>query len=121
MNELDSRDVLALGRYGARQPTFALRARSSEILRAALLASGIAGVRYESDPRDLMIGLALHHVVAQQLGQSPSAVFGDVAACLPDGPVAGLFREFGARQDITLKVFGWQLVQTANGPDLAPA
>jgi hypothetical protein len=86
-----------------------------------LLATGIAQVRRESDPRDLMISLALHHVVAQQLGQSPSALFDSVAARLPDGPVAQLFREFGARNDVTLKAFGWQLVQTANGPDLAPA
>jgi hypothetical protein len=121
MNRLDSRDVLALGRYGTRQPTIALRARSTEILRAALLATGIAQVRHESDPRDVMIGLTLHYVVAQQLGQSPPALFDDVAARLPDGPVAEMFREFGARQDVTLKAFGWQLVQTANGPDLAPA
>jgi hypothetical protein len=46
-------------------------------LRAALLATGIAEVRHESDPRDLMIGLALHHVVARQLGQSPPALFDD--------------------------------------------
>jgi hypothetical protein len=117
MNTLGRRDVLALGRYGSRQPAIALRVRSLEILRGALLAIGIAQVRHESDPRDLMIGLALHHVVAQQLGQSPSAIFDDVAARLPDGPVAALFREFGARQDITLKAFGWQLVLTANGPE----
>lgn len=42
MDSLDDRDVLALGRYGARQPAIALRARSAEILRAALLATGIA-------------------------------------------------------------------------------
>ncbi len=121
MNDLDRRDVLALGRYGIRQVTIALRARSPEILRSALLATGIAEIRHKGDLRDLMIGLALHHVVAQQLGQSPAAVFSEVAARLPDGPVAELFREFGARQDITLKAFGWQQVQTANGPDLTPA
>jgi len=121
MNGLNRRDVLALGRYGARQSTIALRASSPEVLRAALLATGIAEVRHEGDPRDLMIGVALHHVVARQLGQSPAALFDDVAARLPDGPVPELFREFGARQDITLQAFGWQLVQTANGPDLAPA
>jgi hypothetical protein len=121
MNSLERRDVLALGRYGSRQPSIALRTGSPEILRAALLSTGIAEVRDGGDPRDVMIGLALHHVVAQQLGLSPSALFDDVAARLPDGPAADLFREFGARQDITLKAFGWQLVQTADGPDLAPA
>jgi hypothetical protein len=50
-----ARDVLALGRYGTRRPTIALRVRSSEILRDALLATGIAQVRHGSDPRDLMI------------------------------------------------------------------
>jgi hypothetical protein len=75
----------------------------------------------EGDPRDLMIGLALHHVVAQQLGLSPSDLFDDVAARLRDGSVADLFREFDARQDVTLKAFGWQPVQTADSPDLAPA
>ena len=120
MNELSS-DVLALGRYGTRQPNIALWARSREILRAALLATGIAEVRHENDPRDLMIGLALHHVVAQQLGLAPPSLFDDIAARLPHGPVADLFQAFGVRKDITLKAFGWQLVQTANGPDLAPA
>jgi hypothetical protein len=121
MNTLERRDVLALGRYGSRQPSIALRTGSPENLRAALLATGIAEVRDGGDPRDLMIGLALHHFVAQQLGLTPSDLFDDLAARLPDGPAADLFREFGARQDITLKAFGWQLVQTANGPDLAPA
>jgi hypothetical protein len=60
-------------------------------------------------------------VVAQQLSLSPPVLFDDVAASLPDGAVANLFRDFGARQDITLKVFGWQLVQTRSGPDLALA
>lgn len=121
MNSLERRDVLALGRYGIRQISIALRTGSPEILRAALLATGIAEVRDGGDPRDLMIGVALHHVVARHLGLSPSALFDDVAARLPDGPVAVLFREFGARQDVTLKAFGWQLVQTASGPDLSPA
>jgi hypothetical protein len=121
MNSLERRDVLALGRYGSRQPSIALRPGSPEILRAALLATGIAEVRDGGDPRDPMIGLALDHVVAQQLGLSPSALFDDVVARLPDGPGADLFRKFGARQNITLKAFGWQLVQTASGPDLSPA
>lgn len=121
MDKLDSRDVLALGRYGTRQAATALRTRSPEILRAALLATGIAESRRENDPRDLMVNLALPHVVATKLGQSPVALFGDVAARLPDGPVADLFREFGARQDIALKAFGWRLIQTASGPDFGPA
>lgn len=38
------------------------------------------------------VGLAVHHLVAQQVGQDPSALFQEVAARLPDGPVADLLR-----------------------------
>lgn len=67
-----------------------------------------------------MTGLALPWIVAQQLGASPATVFADVADSLPDGPVAKLFKTFGARTDITLEAFGWELVATASGPDFRP-
>jgi hypothetical protein len=51
----------------------------------------------------------------------PAALFGTIAARLPDGPIPGLLRDFGARDDITPEAFGWQLVQTAEGPDFQPA
>jgi hypothetical protein len=115
-NKLDRRDVLALGRHGARQPRSALRTRSPEILRAALLATAVAEVRDESDPRpdDRPRDLPGGRPAARP---APSALFDDVPARLPDRPVV-LFREFGARQGITPSAFGWQLVQTVNGPDL---
>jgi hypothetical protein len=68
-----------------------------------------------------MIGLAVHHVVAQQIGTAPSALFDATAARLPEGPIPGLLRDFGARHDVTPEAFGWQLVQTAEGPDFMPA
>jgi hypothetical protein len=121
LDSLDQRDFIALGRYGARQATVALRERSGSRLHNALFATALGQLGHESDPRDLMIGLAVPHLVAQQIGTAPPALFETVAARLPDGPVADLLRDFGARQDITLEAFGWQLIQTAEGPDFIPA
>jgi hypothetical protein len=99
----------------------ALRAGSAALLRDALLATALCQLGRASDPRDLMVGLALHHFVARQLGQVPAEMFGDVAARLPGGPLCDLLGEFGGRQDITLSAFGWQLLETAEGPDFMPA
>jgi hypothetical protein len=121
VDSLDQDDALALGRYGARQATVALRGGSAERLREGLLAAGISQLRHEDDARDLMVGLALHHVVAQRLGQIPKVLFDDVASCLPAGPVPELLRQFGARQDVTLRAFGWEEVNTVDGPDFVPA
>lgn len=67
-----------------------------------------------------MVGLALHFYVAQALGVAPAALFDDVAHRIPAGAVAALLREFGSRDDVTLAAFGWQVVQTPDGPDFEP-
>lgn len=115
------RDAVALGRYGARQATVALRASSAALLHDALLATAIAHLVIQGDERDVMVGLALHHYVARELGLDPAGVFAAAVAGLPDDQVQDLFRTFGARQDITLEAFGWRLAQTGNGPDFEPA
>jgi hypothetical protein len=115
------RDAIALGRYGARRATLALRARSAALLHDALLAVAISDIVCPNDERDTMIGLALHHYVARQLGLDPAGVFDAAVAGLPDDRVRDLFRVFGARTDITLKAFGWVLAQAADGPDFEPA
>jgi hypothetical protein len=61
------------------EPTVALREGSSNRLHNALLATALCQLGHESDPRDLMIGLAVHHVVAQQIGTPPSALFEVIA------------------------------------------
>ncbi|MFD0634301.1 hypothetical protein [Catenulispora yoronensis] len=115
-------DSIALRRYGWRQVTAALRQRSVSLLRDALLAIAIGeAVRADSDERDVMVGLAVYHFVAVQLGQSPAEIFGDAASRLPDGWVPDLLREFGGRPDITLDAFGWLLIQTPDGPGFTPA
>jgi hypothetical protein len=114
---LNDGDLIALSRYGARHAVMALRRGSATLLRDALLAYAICQVVRARDDRDVMVGLAVFYFVAQQVGLVPSDLFGEIASYLPDGWVPDLLREFGARQDITLKAFAWQLVQTPDGPD----
>jgi len=121
LEALTDRDLLALGRYGARQPTLALRQGSPALLRVALLATAISQLGRPRDPRDLMTGLAIHHLVAQQISHDPATLFDEVAARLPRGPVTTLLRDFGTRHDITPEAFGWQLTETSEGPYFIPA
>jgi len=118
---INDSDAIALARYGASGSTAALRRRSGPLLRDALLAKAICHLIRRDDPRDVMVGLAIDHFVAQQLGLQPAELFDDVASSLPNGWVPDLFREFGARTDITLDAFGWLLVETADGPDFTSA
>jgi hypothetical protein len=118
---MNDADAIALGWYGARQTTVALRRGSAALLQDALLATAIAEVIGNGDPRDVMVLLAVGHFVAQQLGLVPVELFDEVASRLPGGPMPDLLREFGARTDITLKAFGWLLVETPDGPDFTPA
>lgn len=120
VDSLKPDERLALGRYGARGVTVALRQRSQTLLADALLAKGIAALNACDDARDLMVELAMHHVAAQTLGMSPGHLFRQTADRLPDGEVAALVRTFGGRTDVTLQAFGWELVDTPDGPDLTP-
>jgi hypothetical protein len=111
---------LDLGRYGHRLTTIALRERSRDKLRDALLAVAISALDHNEDERDFMVGLGLHFYVAEQLGMEPAALFDEIAGRLPDGPLSKLLRVFGARQDVTLEGFGWRLIATDDGLDFLP-
>jgi hypothetical protein len=117
---LSASDRLALGRYGARSATLAMRWGSVERLRDGLLASGLDACGEDSDPRDLMVGWALHFFVAGHLGREARTMFQEIADRLPAGDTSRLLREFGARDDVTLRVFGWRLVHADTGPDFVP-
>jgi hypothetical protein len=121
LNTLDREASTWLGRYGVRQVTTALRERSADLLHQALLATAIAACLHDYDDRDVMVGLALPWVVAEQLGLEPAEVFAQVARRITTPAVADLLTVFGARHDITLKSFGWQQVITDHGPDFRPA
>jgi hypothetical protein len=118
---LDDGAKLALGRYGCRAATLALREGSINRLREALFATalGSAGLGMH-DPRDVMIGLALHFDFARRLGVSPSIIFDEVADRLAECPIADLLRDFGMRTDVDLEGFGWQLIDGDAGPDVVP-
>jgi hypothetical protein len=118
MREARKRDY----RLGPRRETsYRASAKSARRLEDSLLASALAQLVRQADPRDLLVGMAVHYIVAEQIGAVPSAVFDDIARRLPGGPLPDLLRQFGARQDVTLEAFGWQLVQTPQGPDFIPA
>jgi hypothetical protein len=86
LGSLIDRDRIALGRYGARHVTAALRQGSVSLLRDALLAMALGQViSTHSDDRDVMVSLAIYHFVARQLDQAPAELFADVAACLRGG------------------------------------
>ena len=114
---LVDRDFVALYRYCGRQSTMAPREGSAARLRDALLAGAICAVGRDTDEREVMVGLALHYYVAQQIGLVPAELFDEIASCLPDGPLPALLRWFGTRDDIILEAFAWQLVETPDGPD----
>jgi hypothetical protein len=50
LDSLNERDAVALGRYGARQATIALRQQSAQQLRRSLLATALAQLIRPSDP-----------------------------------------------------------------------
>lgn len=99
---LVDRDFIALYRYCWGQATMALSQGSAARLRDALLAEAICAVGRNPDDREVMVSLAVHHYVAQQIGLVPAQLFDEIASCLPDGPWPALLRQFGTRDDITL-------------------
>jgi hypothetical protein len=115
-----SADVaLDFRRYGIRQTTVALRRRSIDALTDALWAT-VLGAASEPEGRDLMVGLALPHVVAREVGANPAALFAEIADRVPDTPVAQILAQFGPRRDVDLPSFGWAQVETSDGPDFVP-
>lgn len=110
---LTDRQRVVLGQYGHQSAAVALRERWPERLRIGLIAIALEDTNV--DARDLMIGVALHYHVAQQLGLTPTEVF-DEAASYAAADTADVLRTFGRRTDVTLKVFGWHQIDTPDGP-----
>jgi hypothetical protein len=118
LSALTDRQRTIIGRYGVRAATLALRERSIPRLRSGLVALVLSGSA-ASDERDFMVGAAVHHHVARQLGLDPAVLFDEAAAYA--GPAGDLLQAFGRRQDVTLQAFGWREVATDRGPGFVPA
>lgn len=116
--ELDRADGALLGSYGLRMVVLAMRERSLDRLQHGLLAIALGAAVHTADDPDLMIGLALPHVAAVQLGARPAEVFETTARRFEGGWLPGLLRVFGARTDVTLAAFGWRQIMTADGLDI---
>ncbi|GAA3259725.1 hypothetical protein GCM10010532_111230 [Dactylosporangium siamense] len=95
-----------------------MRERSLDRLQHGLLAMSLGAAVDTADDRDLMIGLALPHVAANQLGARPTQVFETTAARFEEGWLPELLRVFGARVDVTLAAFGWRQIMTDDGLDV---
>ncbi|MFI0367503.1 hypothetical protein ACH35V_06460 [Actinomadura sp. 1N219] len=120
IDALQESDVTSLARYGMRSATFALRSGSVERLRDGLLAHGMAECRRGRDWRDSLVSWAIHFFVAEALGYGAQALFQEVADRLPPGEWPDLLRRFGTRKDVTLRAFGWRLVDADTAPDFVP-
>jgi hypothetical protein len=118
LSALTDRQRTIIGRYGMRAATLALREGSIPRLRSGLVALVLSGSA-ASDARDFMVGAAVHHHVALQLGLDPAVLFAEAAAYA--GPAGELLQAFGRRQDVTLEAFGWREVTTEHGPKFVPA
>jgi hypothetical protein len=94
--------------------TAALRAGSRDRLLEELIACAARHSGFR-DWRDVLLGFAPFYDCAKRLGLDPQRVFEDAAGQVPDD-VAGLLRRFGARQDVTLRAFGWVLDEDGAEP-----
>jgi hypothetical protein len=119
VDSLNTKSRRALGRYGARAATQALRRNSAQLLHDGLLAEAIASAD-SLDWRDTLVGYALYFYCAQAIGLSPSELFDQVAQRFEISEIADQLRTFGSRQDVTLSNFAWKLVETPGGPDFEP-
>jgi hypothetical protein len=98
--------------YVARSPWLALEEGSDERLRSGLCLLAVElPDRY--DYRDVMISLAPHRVVADEIDADAVAVFAEAAEFAGPG-VADTIRAFGERET-SLGAFGWRRVETQHG------
>ena len=71
---------------------------------------------WRTDVRDLMVVLAPYHDTARRLDVPPGEIFETAASGGPTS-IADLVRAFGHRDDIKPDKFGFQVVDTPDGPE----
>jgi hypothetical protein len=99
-----------------RETTAALRERSLERLQVGFgrYVEAVAS-RSSWDRRDEMVNMTPFIDCARRLGHDPKTVLGRAATAGPTW-LRELFDGFVRRTDVSLAAFGWELVDTPQGP-----
>lgn len=105
------------GLFAHRAATLAVRLESPDWLENAFLASVIANTPIP-ESRNVELQLAVLHHCARKLGRNPIELF-DWAATYAADPLAAELEQFGRRDDIVLKKFGWVERRTPDGVTFA--
>ena len=85
------------------------------LVEAALVELLVTGEEeWVKDDRDLMMALAPHHDCARRLGADVAALFRRAAAAGP-ASLRELVEEFGRREDVTPRAFGFCVEETPEG------
>ena len=96
--------------------TRAARARSPELLRAAVVKLVVEGAdEWRKDTRDFMVALAPLRHCADVIGVDAAALFDDAAREAPH-ELRETIQSMGQRGDVTPAAFGFIFDQTAEGP-----
>lgn len=102
------------------EPTVALRTNDRDRLSSELARYiAAAAPTLEVDFRDVLVGLAPYYDCSQRLGLDPIQCFDSVAGSVGEA-MRETVRAFARRSDVTLEAFGWQLLQTPDGPCYRP-
>ena len=92
-----------------------LRTGDPSLVEAGLVELLVTGEEeWVKDDRDLMMALAPHHDCARRLGADVAALFRRAAAAGP-ASLRELVEEFGRREDVTPRAFGFCVEETPEG------
>ena len=92
-----------------------LRTGDADLVEADLVELLVTGEEeWLKDDRDLMMALAPHHDCARRLGADVAALFRRAAAAGP-ASLRELVDEFGRREDVTPRAFGFCVEETPEG------
>jgi hypothetical protein len=97
----------SLYRYSVRAASRATSVHDEDRCRLGLAAAVLA-VGAETDPRDLMVNFAPHHVACSRLEGSASRLFDWAAGRMTSAETRASLEAFGRRVDVTLQAFSWR-------------
>lgn len=101
------------GIFGHRAATLAVRNNEPERLLLGLVGNVIANSPIPPK-RNVDAALAVFYHCSRKLGLEPQVMF-DEAVRFATDDMAAVLSEFGHRDDVTLKQYGWREIKTAKG------